>query len=340
MSGISCHRVGFWRGVLLIAGLSLVTLATSIRAQNTNMGADTNDGLTYGSGQSAVPIYGGWSRNADGSAFMYFSYLNRNWSEELEVPVGEANNISAPFGPDAGQSTHFYPRNNRWQFKVRVPADFGTKEVVWTLTTHGQTHRAYGSLKPGYIVDEYSIQHEYGSDSTHGRLYPSLVVDGAKTRTAKVGVPLELVAVAKDENSVRLGGGAAQAAAPGPPAAGGEPAAAAPAGRRGVGPRGALQVGPGPVGGGSIRSSSAGLRFVWFAYRGAKVVFDPPQFKSWEDTRFGSPWAPDWVNPPIPEGNRWVVRATFPAPGTYVVRAQAHNGSLVTNEDIVVNVTP
>jgi hypothetical protein len=350
MSGLGCRQGRSWTSALLVVGICVVMLSAFIGAQNTNVGSDTNDGLTYARGQSVIPVYSGWSRNADGSFDMHFAYLNRNWVEELEIPIGENNNMAAPFGPDAGQPTHFYPRNNRWQFKVRVPADFGSKELIWTLTSYGQTYRAYGVLKPGYIVDQYSIQHEFCSDSTHGRTSPTVAVEGAKMRTTKVGVPVQLVAIVKDDNPVRGRGGAAAAApAPAAPAAeggqAGAPAAPQAGGRggrggRGVGPRGPLEVGPGPVGGGSIRTSSAGLRFVWFSYRGAGVTFDPPQFKSWEDPRFGSPWAPDWVNPPIPDGNRWVVSATFKTPGTYVLRAQGHNGSLFTNEDITVNVTP
>src|SRR5207248_6767310 len=64
----------------------------------------------------------------------------------------------APFGPDAGQPTHFLPRQNRLVFQTKVPKGFGTKEIVWTLTSHGQTNRAYGVLKPGYLVDDVLIQ--------------------------------------------------------------------------------------------------------------------------------------------------------------------------------------
>jgi hypothetical protein len=32
--------------------------------------------------------------------------------------------------------------------------------------------------------------------------------------------------------------------------------------------------------------------------------------------------------PPIPEGNKWQARATFAEPGTYVIRARAHDGGL------------
>ena len=91
-----------------------------------SVGEDAN--LTYISGQAVAPVFHGWLANPDGTFDLYFSYINRNWQEEVDIPVGPNNNISpAPFGPDAGQPTHFFPRINRWQFTVRVPKDFGTK---------------------------------------------------------------------------------------------------------------------------------------------------------------------------------------------------------------------
>src|SRR5262249_40309318 len=132
---------------------------------------------------------------------LHFGYLNKNWREELDVAVGPDNNVSpTPLGPDAGQPTHFLPRVNRWQFTVHVPKDWGSKEVVWTVTSHGQTNRAYGVLKSGYIVDDYTIQHDFGSDSTHGRKDPALKIEGETKRAAKAGQPVELVAIATDPN--------------------------------------------------------------------------------------------------------------------------------------------
>ena len=98
--------------------------------------------LSYSRGQNVSPAFEGWEKNADGSFNMMFGYMNRNWEEEVDVPVGPDNNIS-PGVPDQGQPTHFLPRRNRFVFKVRVPADWGKKELVWTLTTKGKTERAY-----------------------------------------------------------------------------------------------------------------------------------------------------------------------------------------------------
>ncbi|GIS98161.1 MAG: hypothetical protein CM1200mP25_3980 [Acidobacteriota bacterium] len=90
--------------------------------------------------------------------------MNSNWEEELNVPIGPDNNIE-PAGPDQGQPTHFLPRRNLFVFEVRVPNDFGDKEVVWTLTTHGQTERAYASLRTDYLVDKQTIGTKGGSQS-------------------------------------------------------------------------------------------------------------------------------------------------------------------------------
>ena len=99
--------------------------------------------FTYSRGQSVSPAYEGWWQNDDASYTLFFGYMNSNWEEELDVPIGSDNRIE-PGGPDRGQPTHFYPRRNMFLFTVEVPADFGDDEVIWTLTTNGRTERAYG----------------------------------------------------------------------------------------------------------------------------------------------------------------------------------------------------
>lgn len=337
MIGVAHRHVRSGCAIVFATAVTILAFEAAGRAQNANVGG-RDQGLTFASGQSVVPMFGGWSENPDGSFDLHFSYLNRNWVEELDIPVGPDNTVQpAPYGPDAGQPTHFLPRNNRWQFTVRVPKDFGSKEVVWTVTSHGQTYRAYASLKPGYVIDDYSLQHEFGSDSTHGRQPPALQLEGATQRTVKVGESVPLIAVATDPNPVRGRRGAASVSRAEGAAGGGD---AAP--QRGRGAREAVDVGPGSVGGDSIRTSSAGLRVAWYVYRGAgaAVTFDPRMpFKVWEDQRGGSPWAPGWQPPPIPPGNTWIHTVTFKEPGTYVLRALAHNGSKFTSEDVTFTVT-
>ena len=156
-------------------------------------------------------------------------------------------------------------------------------------------------------------------------------MEGAKQRTVRVGEAVQLVAVATDPNPPRARAAVAVAA-------GGV-----------AGPDGG---GSGGVGGDGIRTSPAGLRFAWFLYRGpaeasaastqapTNVRFTPPMpFKVWEDQRGGSPWAPGWQPPPIPDGQSWVYNVTFQAPGTYVLRALAHNGSKFAYENVTFTVT-
>src|SRR5438132_4538284 len=113
-------------------------------------------------GQNIAPAYEGWEQNPDGSYNLVFGYFNRNWEEEIDLPTGPDNNIE-PGGADQGQPTHFLPRRNRFVFRIRVPKDFGQKEVVWTLTTHGRTNKAYASLRTDYFIDDLVMASETGA---------------------------------------------------------------------------------------------------------------------------------------------------------------------------------
>ena len=90
-------------------------------------------------------MFEGWEKNADGSFDLVFGYLNRNYEEEPEIPIGPNNSFS-PGPADRGQPTHFYPRRQQFMFKVRVPADFGKQELIWTLTRDGRTEKAVAHL--------------------------------------------------------------------------------------------------------------------------------------------------------------------------------------------------
>jgi hypothetical protein len=271
---------------------------------------------SYSSGQNIAPVYEGWEQNADGSFNLVFGYFNRNWEEEIDRPVG-ADNVIEPGGPDQGQPTHFLPRRNRFVFRIRVPKDFGTKELVWTLNVHGKTERAYASLKADYFIDDTVIMANNGAagmggtdPSLKGNKPPALTVEGEKRRTVKAGASLSLVAVATDDGIPKT--------------------------------RAMPRLNPSFASRFTV-DSATGLRLSWFVYRGAgNVVFDPPQTKVWEDTRDGgaSPWSYGWRTPPVPAGGKWIVNATFSEPGTYVLRCLAHDGGLASAEDITFVVTP
>src|SRR3982074_200851 len=119
--------------------------------------------FTYSGSQSVSPAYEGWWPNEDGSFMMFFGYMNSNWLQEFDIPIGPDNGIE-PGGPDQGQPTHFYPRRNPFLFTIRVPNDFGSKELIWTLTSNGKTEHAYASLKTDYQIDHQVISTEVGGD--------------------------------------------------------------------------------------------------------------------------------------------------------------------------------
>ena len=313
---------------------------------------------SYSRGQNISPAFEGWEENADGTFFL-FGYMNRNWEEEIDVPVGPDNNIQ-PGGPDQGQPTHFLPRRNRFMFKVRVPTNFTEKdEMVWTLTTKGKVEKAYATLRTDYKIDDVVIASETGSlgagtssPEIRANKRPVVQLEGDRKRSARVGQPLSLVAIVTDDGVPRrrgagVGAQGAEGARGGRGGRGGEPAAAEPSG---ADPGNPVQGLPGQSRNPAYNPPSRitvgkanGLHLSWFVYRGTgKVVFDPPQVKVWEDTRAGtnSPWAALWQPPPLPADNKWTAQATFAEPGTYVLRARADDGALYADDEITVTVTP
>ena len=310
--------------------------------------------LSYNSGQNVAPAYEGWEEPGDGSKYFLFGYMNRNWEEELDVPVGPANGFTSAaataLAADLGQPTHFLPRRNRFIFRVKVPANFTAKdELVWTLTTNGVTEKAFASLREDYKVDDVVKASETGalgagtsSPEVRANKEPIVKIDGEHTRTAKVGQPIDLSAVVTDDGIPKrrgpggLGGGSSATgtanAAPAPPP---NPLVAAVVGAR---IRGAV-LGP------PIRitvGKNVGLHLGWYVYRGAgPVAFEPFQIKTWEDTRAGanSPWAPIWQPPAMPADGRVPVKVTFSEPGTYVLRATADDGALTGSDSVTITVT-
>lgn len=152
----------------------------------------------FNSGQNVVPYFEGWIRNADGSLDMVFGYFNRNWQEELAIPAGPDNMIE-PGGPDRGQPTYFLPRRQGWVYRVRVPKDFGTQVITWTIRANGKTEKAYGELLPVQEITERIIM-------TRGNLNPGTddpnkppAIALAPVEGAAVGGALALAATIEDD---------------------------------------------------------------------------------------------------------------------------------------------
>jgi len=311
------------RGAWLLLALVVLLLPRGVDAQ----------GLTYSKGQTISPAYEGWEKNADGSYNLVFGYLNRNWDEEVDIPVGPDNQFS-PGSEDRGQPTRFLPNRNRNTFSIRVPADFEDgRELVWTLRIRGETNRAHASLAPDYFIDNVVIMSENGSISAgftdarlRGNKPPVAELEGQTERRVRVGEPVTLVMKASDDG---IPGGSGFAI----PSGGilnddGELNLAA-----------ALRRQPMLV----VPGKANGLHVSWFVYRGpGQVSFDPLQIQVWEDTRpySNSPWSLGFVIPEPPEDGRWVVEATFDEPGTYVLRGLVDDGGLSVYHDVTVVVSP
>ena len=285
------------------ATVSARVLCTAVLSL-TALTAASGQTIIYSRGQNVVPSFEGWEQNPDGTFSLWFGYMNRNMDEKVHIPIGP-NNTLEPGSPDRGQPTYFQPRRNRYVFRVTVPQDFGTQDVVWTLTSHGKTDSAYGSLKPDYVVDDLLKMNDIGGlrvyDFEGRNQAPVVRIEGNTRRTVGVGEPLRLTAVANDD---------------------GKPE-----------PKATVSRTP-------VNHNAWGLRVAWLVYRGPGdgVAFDPGQLKTYPDYRGNSPWTPDWEPPPLPADGTFPVTATFATAGTYVLRVMAHDGGLITTEDVTVTV--
>ncbi len=298
------------------AALALVSLAPAL--------AFAQDNLIMKRGQRIAPIYEGWIANPDGTFDLLFGYFNLNSEELIDVPVGPDNSIE-PGGPDLGQPAHFFPRRSRFTFRITVPADFGDRELVWKITANGKTEFAYATLKPDYIIDERIMMMNNGGFGGRGQrlgepdnVPPKVRLDGAAALSAMVGEPLTLTAYASDDGN----------------------------------PRGGL--------GGS---NDLGLGSGWFVYRGPaeaitlepeqehpeyrrqkardarlkKTAFSPIPSNSAATTGGGASQA-ELPAPNVVTDRPFEVTATFSEPGTYTLRAMAHDGGLHDTADVTITV--
>lgn len=290
------------------------------------------------SGEMVSPAYEGWWPNEDGSFKLFFGYMNSNWEQQFDIPVGPKNYFNVvekaeldnldvdeyvAHAADMGQPTHFYPRRNPFLFTIDVPADFGEQEVVWTLKSQGKTARAFGSLYADYRIDPQVISTEvggaYGSlaDRLRSNIAPELELKGDAHRAVQVGEPLALSVYANDPDDY--------------PARSTRPLPSTP---------GQIYNPPSSI----VAMSGPGLRFSWSVYRGPEVAatFEPTQMKTYTDTRVyaNSPWSPPFYIPKPPKDNLWQAEVTFDKPGDYVLRGIASDGSMFTYQNVTVTVSP
>ncbi len=139
--------------------------------------------IQYATGQNVAPAFEGWEQNPDGTYSFFFGYLNRNYEEQVDIPIGQNNTIEP--GGDRGQPTHFYPRRQRFVFKVTVPKEWDKQQrVVWTLTSHGRTDQAKGWLQPEWeLSDAVIVENLGGGVPDPENKPPSVTVDAIETIT-------------------------------------------------------------------------------------------------------------------------------------------------------------
>ena len=149
-----------WLGLAMVVSLFVAiqnTASAQINPRDVPIVAQPQQ--RFDGGQDVQPIFEGWSRNEDGAYLFHFGYLNRNYREQPSVEIGPDNYFS-PGDEDRGQPAYFYPRTQRYQFVVEMPADTGVileDGIVWHLTVNGNEQLAYGWLQPEWEIDENTI---------------------------------------------------------------------------------------------------------------------------------------------------------------------------------------
>ena len=270
--------------------------------------------LKYNKGQNVQPIFQGWSRNEDGTFEMHLGYLNRNYLEELHIPIGPDNNIE-PGGPDQGQPTYFYTRAHRQIFSVTVPANFGDQRLVWSLTIRGKTEVAEGWLQPEWEITEEGAGLRDRGEEWRQNVPPEISVSGGSSVAA--GSELTLKASVSDDGlptprgrrQLQRNRAIGQEVPPilVPPEGTPEPPKNLP--ELNVNARG-RQIQPSPP---------EGLSVSYIVWRGPGAVTFDPLFSLEED------------------GTAETV-ATFSKPGDYILRARAFDGQKSTDEQVSVTV--
>jgi hypothetical protein len=264
-------------------------------------------------GSSVTPAFEGWYYGKDGSQNLLIGYFNRNTKQELDIPVGPNNRIE-PGGPDMGQPTHFNTGRNWGVFSIKLPKDFGTKKLTWTIVANGLTNAITLHTQADYVVEPFEDAANKNTPPKlkfrdGGPLFTGAPVGIAEKYTATVGAPLTLTVWATDEGAKinipegrgRGRGAAARGATPG-------------AGDAGAGGRGdAAAQGRGGAG------------------RGAEFAFTPPPPIAITWTMFRGPGEVKFENQKpkiaIDEGGKATTTATFSAPGEYILRVQGNDST-------------
>jgi len=267
-------------------------------------------------GSSVTPAFEGWYFDKDGSQRVMVGYFNRNTKQEFDIPAGPNNRIE-PGPADQGQPTHFNSGRAWGVFTIKLPKDFGTKKLSWTIVANGYTNTITLHTMPDYIVEPFEDAANKNTPPKlkfrdGGPLFTGAPVGIAEKYTATVGAPLTLTVWATDEGAkinVPEGRGRGRGAARGATPGAGDAAAAA---------RGDAAAAQGR--GGTGRAGAA-----------PESAFTPPPPIALTWTMFRGPGAVKFENPKpkiaVDEGGKATTTATFSAPGEYILRVQGNDST-------------
>lgn len=137
-------------------GLALVAGGALVSAQGPMLPSYPK--LAFGA--SVTPAYDGWWDNPDGSHTYLVGYYNRNWEQELDIPIGPANHFE-PGEADRGQPTHFLPNRNFGMFSFTLPKEHAAMDRLWwVITANGVTQRIPVHRSPDYNISPLQASEE------------------------------------------------------------------------------------------------------------------------------------------------------------------------------------
>ena len=93
------RAITLWIAGAAVSGAIVVAQQTGTPGVTQTVDGVYSNSVRYARGQSLQPVFEGWEKNADGTFSMWFGYLNRNYEERLNMPVGPNNGFN---GEDMG----------------------------------------------------------------------------------------------------------------------------------------------------------------------------------------------------------------------------------------------
>jgi hypothetical protein len=177
--------------------------AWALAGQERSAEIKPNDQLRHARGELVAPVFEGWFRDDSGTLMLSFGYLNRNFEQEIDLPIGPDNRFE-PIAADQGQPTHFVPRRQWGIFAVPVSKQVEQrllaekKPITWTLRANNQSVTIPANIGPAYAIDALK-------EPTVGNTPPVLRFEGAPASgTGPLGANTTIKAVAGTPVTVKM----------------------------------------------------------------------------------------------------------------------------------------